>query len=131
MCTPRLTHTLTQVLPSVKAAEQKLVAEGWNGVHQKEYAGLSLERVVECGVECVLERFVEFVVLNECLYRHVCRAVYTRACLSWIQLQHSVACLGSSYSTLPQLLWSMRCCVCKSGNRLQGYEVTMHCVCAS
>jgi aspartate aminotransferase len=29
------------VLPSVKAAEQKLVAEGWNGVHQKEYAGIT------------------------------------------------------------------------------------------
>jgi len=28
------------VLPSVKAAEQKLVLEGWNGVYQKEYAGI-------------------------------------------------------------------------------------------
>jgi len=29
------------VLPSVKAAEAKLVAEGWNGVFQKEYAGIT------------------------------------------------------------------------------------------
>jgi hypothetical protein len=27
------------VLPSIKAAETKIVTEGWNGVHQKEYAG--------------------------------------------------------------------------------------------
>ena len=29
------------MLPSVKAAEAKLVAEGWNGVFQKEYAGIT------------------------------------------------------------------------------------------
>lgn len=28
------------VLPSIKSAEEKLVKEGWNGVFQKEYAGL-------------------------------------------------------------------------------------------
>jgi len=29
------------VLPSIKAAEAKLVSEGWNGAHQKEYAGIT------------------------------------------------------------------------------------------
>jgi aspartate aminotransferase len=28
------------MLPSIKTAEEKLVKEGWNGVHQKEYAGI-------------------------------------------------------------------------------------------
>ena len=34
------------VLPSIKSAEEKLVKEGWNGVFQKEYAGLVLFRLL-------------------------------------------------------------------------------------
>jgi len=33
------THSQPWVLPSIKAAEEKLVKEGWNGAFQKEYAG--------------------------------------------------------------------------------------------
>eukprot|EP00802_Teleaulax_amphioxeia_P011965 Tamp_12003.p1 GENE.Tamp_12003~~Tamp_12003.p1 ORF type:complete len:409 (-),score=117.63 Tamp_12003:322-1548(-) len=40
------------VLPSIKAAEKKLVEEGWNGVFQKEYAGITgIKEFVDASLE--------------------------------------------------------------------------------
>jgi len=40
------------VLPSIKSAEEKLVKEGWNGVFQKEYAGITgIKEFVDASLE--------------------------------------------------------------------------------
>ena len=62
------------MLPSIKAAEEKLVKDGWNGVHQKEYAGIT-------GIKEFVDASLAFGLCHtHCRCRCLCVCVCVCAC---------------------------------------------------